>query len=448
MRTLITASLFALAAAALALGPVDNPPLAGNLAGLSAGDAAALASVDDLRRAGPEALNALLDENDRHPGTVSPATIDAVAGQHDASWSRLFWYTDLQAARAQAKSQNKPILYLRLLGKLTDEYSCANSRFFRTVLYANTNVSALLRDRFILVWGTERPVPVITVDYGDGRVLKRTITGNSAHYVLDAQGNIVDVLPGLYDPVAFARILTAAAQAATSTIIESRRSYWQQSQATLASEWRRDTAAPTPAPSLFSPARPNADAAMPLAPSKGEVERPLVRAVLPPAARQVAAQPAPNAAAAAGQAKGKSMAEGPVIRRLSREFAEVLDARNTDDATWKEVANRHLADARLDASSIALIRSQNPTAYADAAALARVIEQFQRSIAADTVRNNYLFRAQILGWLQAAPSPLELEALNQRVYSELFLTPRTDPWLGLVPESTYTALTDDGCTTH
>ena len=46
--------------------------------------------------------------------------------------SQLYWYTDLEAAKAQAKRLGKPILSLRLLGKLTDEFSCANSRFFRT----------------------------------------------------------------------------------------------------------------------------------------------------------------------------------------------------------------------------------------------------------------------------------------------------------------------------
>ena len=62
-----------------------------------------------------------------------------------------------------------------MLGNLTDEYSCANSRFFRTALYANTNVSQILRDRFILVWTSERPVPVVSIAYGDGRVLKRVV---------------------------------------------------------------------------------------------------------------------------------------------------------------------------------------------------------------------------------------------------------------------------------
>jgi len=27
----------------------------------------------------------------------------------------------------------------------------------------------------------------------------------------------------------------------------------------------------------------------------------------------------------------------------------------------------------------------------------------------------------------------------------LFLTPKSDPWIGLAPQGMYTALTDDGC---
>ena len=76
-----------------------------------------------------------------------------------------------------------------MLGKLTDEFSCANSRFFRTALYANKEISDYLRDNFVLHWQSVRPVPRVTVDFGDGRKLERTITGNSAHYVLDAAGS-------------------------------------------------------------------------------------------------------------------------------------------------------------------------------------------------------------------------------------------------------------------
>ena len=72
-----------------------------------------------------------------------------------------------------------------MLGRLDEDLSCANSRLFRATLYANQDVSAFLREHFVLYWSSERPVPRVTIDYGDGRRLERTTTGNSAHYVLD-----------------------------------------------------------------------------------------------------------------------------------------------------------------------------------------------------------------------------------------------------------------------
>ena len=62
------------------------------------------------------------------------AAIDQIGGQRSCTVSRLYWYTDLDEAKAAAERIGRPILSLRMLGKLTDEYSCANSRFFRTAL--------------------------------------------------------------------------------------------------------------------------------------------------------------------------------------------------------------------------------------------------------------------------------------------------------------------------
>src|SRR5262245_17682446 len=70
--------------------------------------------------------------------------IDQMAGQKDAHLSRLFWYTDLNAAMNEAKRTNRPVLSLRLLGRLDTELSCANSRFFRAILYADPAISQLL----------------------------------------------------------------------------------------------------------------------------------------------------------------------------------------------------------------------------------------------------------------------------------------------------------------
>jgi hypothetical protein len=37
-----------------------------------------------------------------------------------------------------------------------------------------------------------------------------------------------------------------------------------------------------------------------------------------------------------------------------------------------------------------------------------------------------------------------MEELNRRVYAELFLTPESDPWLGLRVDGVYSAIEGDG----
>ena len=154
-----------------------------------------------------EALAALLERYDRtQAGPAKDALadrIDALAREKYATVSRLYWHTDLRTATAAARAERRPILHLRMLGRLDEELSCANSRLFRTTLYANQNVSGFLRKNFVLYWSSERAVPRVTIDFGDGRRIERTTTGNSAHYVLDESGHVLDVVPGLYAPAAF-----------------------------------------------------------------------------------------------------------------------------------------------------------------------------------------------------------------------------------------------------
>ena len=51
---------------------------------------------------------------------------------------------------------------------------------------------------------------------------------------------------------------------------------------------------------------------------------------------------------------------------------------------------------------------------------------------------------RIHGWFVAAQATIELAPLNQRVYGELFLTPRSDPWLGLAAPTVYSGLLGGG----
>jgi len=103
---------------------------------------------------------------------------------------------------------------------------------------------------------------------------------------------------------------------------------------------------------------------------------------------------------------------------------------------------------------VQLIRDENPSAVR-AGLLAvskrvvedpitRLVRTFQSSIALDTVRNEYVLHRQLHEWFAGGGAEADLHALNERVYAALFLTPSSDPWLGLVPPNTYTGLTNGG----
>jgi hypothetical protein len=122
-------------------------------------------------------------------------------------------HTDLDLAIQEAQRTDRPILSLALLGRLDEALSCANSRFFKLTLYPDPQIARRMNERFVLHWASVRPVPKVTIDFGDGRVVERTVTGNSAHLVLDPRGAVVEAIPGLYAPRAFGVALDRAARA-------------------------------------------------------------------------------------------------------------------------------------------------------------------------------------------------------------------------------------------
>jgi hypothetical protein len=65
-------------------------------------------------------------------------------------------------------------------------------------------------------------------------------------------------------------------------------------------------------------------------------------------------------------------------------------------------------------------------------------------MALDTVRNEYELHSQLYQWLVKDSGTLTVKALNDKVYAELFLTPSSDPWLGLLPSDSYSAIDNDG----
>ena len=397
-----------------------------------------------LRAEGPAGLLSALERydaaSDADEAKRLKQLVDQVAGQRDATVSRLFWYTDLEQAKLAAAENGQPILSLRMLGKLTDEYSCANSRFFRTALYANEKVSDYLRSNYILHWESVRPVPRVTVDFGDGRKLERTLTGNSAHYVLDATGRPLDVLPGLYGPQAFRKWLDrsydlASRYAEFSSEMGRERflqEYHTHRELVIAEQLREDLA--DVAPELLNPP---AEDAQPQPVSTGLQRR------------------HPTAIQAARVAVSKSLVEVKLVAPFAPS-GETLAQQ--DDKFWHAIAARHADEAKLDERSIALMRGKIPREIAEAAMratyskravenpLLKIVGDFEHSLAIDGVKNEYTLHRTIHGWFANGTPPQEVGPLNERVYAELFLTPSSDPWLGLTAGDAYAALDGGGLT--
>ena len=321
--------------------------------------------------------------------------LDRICGVRDCAEIGLFWHQDLEAAKRQAQAEGKPILSLRLLGRLDEEFSCANSRYFRTVYYKNREINQLLRERFVLHWKSVRPVPKVTIDFGDGNRLERTLTGNSIHYVLDSRGRLVDALPGLSGPDAFKKALVEAERGARIALM--------QGDGELA-WWRAE-----------------------------RYGRQLVLR-----GRTVPPSQAPRARNADSLAVSKTTGEAPILRALE----EITDEQIRD------IAKSRRKDIHLDEESRAfLLRKHGVT---DPAEAKRLVDAFEATLAQDEAINEYRTGPAILRELSDPEKNqgLDLEAFNEWVYAEVFLAPLSDPWMGLAPEDVYVALPASTRTAH
>ena len=389
--------------------------------------------VARYRAMGPAGVKCFLEQYRAELDQPSPPqelreALDRICAQRDCIASRLYWYTDFEQAKDAARSEGKPILSLRLLGNLDEELSCLNSRFFRTALYANDAISDKLRNDFVLHWQSVRPVPVVRIDMGDGRELERTLTGNSIHYVLDAQGRPIDAIPGLYGPQAFlsavnrAGALNEGAEELLATVAgqpegqfasllsEPLVSYHRTRLDEIQSEWAFDLAS-------------------------FEIADSVTEQTLP-------------ALAADSRALTKSLVERPLLAQVLGSM-EALEQRSTEQGSfWGELSEKYGDESRLDGNSCQLIAlkltgTRLPDDPEDVARVEQTIEEFETRMALDTARNERLLHRKIHEWFVKGEIA-DVDSLNARVYDELFLTPDSDPWLGLRPEGVYTALDGDG----
>ena len=67
-------------------------------------------------------------------------------------------------------------------------------------MFSNDQVAGFINQNFEAVWQSVRPVPLVRIDFGNGNVLTRTLHGNVVSLVCDAEGRLLDALPGIYRP--------------------------------------------------------------------------------------------------------------------------------------------------------------------------------------------------------------------------------------------------------
>lgn len=132
-------------------------------------------------------------------------------------------------------------------------------------------MSRFVQDNFAAAWQSMRPVPRLTIDFGDGRKLERTLRGNIATYLCTSDGHVIDVVPGLCDPATFlARLREAVRIAALPPDHAEQHTRWLH-QAKLAEVRRATVSEPPPLPAGSTS----------IAPSRKPVDRSKVALELP-----------------------------------------------------------------------------------------------------------------------------------------------------------------------
>jgi hypothetical protein len=169
--------------------------------------------------------------------------------------------------------------------------------------------------------------------------------------------------------------------------------------------------------------------------------------------------------AAERRAMSKAFVEAPVVKtaRLGDEPTDLA----ADSKLWEQIGVRLLAErglesqvqitalfgadvdkrvlpppAVLDAQSRALIEQLEGDGLEEHQ-LAALIQRFEASIVADTALNLTRLRGMIHAQLASFARenlPADFAMLNAWVYGTLFLTPASDPWLGMSTPGVFTGL--------
>jgi hypothetical protein len=276
------------------------------------------------------------------------------------------WETAFEAATAHAKRDGKPILHLQSFGRPGDPMACTNTRTLTATVLKDPAMIELMKGT-VPSWELVREAAKVTIDLGGGRVLRRTLRGNTCLFVLRPDGTVVDAFPGVYEPESLIPELRKSLELAAKSPEE-------------VAEWHRQQIVPVRRLGALSRG---------VAGSKGAVEAPLLST---PAADARAQMPA-----------------------------------NMDpaEAQWRSAAAR-----LFDISAIPMtpVAARDASGGLDAPTPK---ERGERLLQLETKENLGPVRQVIHLWLASLKKPITAPEAKQTVFETILHINYTDPYLGL-----------------
>jgi hypothetical protein len=153
----------------------------------------------------PDELKVLLQECENIPRNTS------------VSAGLVLWHPDYQSACLAASRSKKPILTFQMSGNLTDRVCETSADYARRLLFSAPEIALFIMSNFEPCWQNVRRissdrsafeitwqnVPAVPTDFSKEESRTENSNGRIATIVCTADGVILDVLPGLYEPAEY-----------------------------------------------------------------------------------------------------------------------------------------------------------------------------------------------------------------------------------------------------
>lgn len=84
------------------------------------------------------------------------------------------------------------------------------------MLFSDKSVAEYINAHCEPSWKSLRPVPLVSIDFGNGVKVNRTLNGNIATFICTTDGTVVDVIAGMHTPENYLQRLQLAVKLASN----------------------------------------------------------------------------------------------------------------------------------------------------------------------------------------------------------------------------------------